>query len=66
MTGRRHRALFHKVIREGLYEKVTFNLEPEYKIRGRFWETAFQAEGRDSANVLRYGWNRMGGGISRR
>lgn len=50
------------MIREGLYEKVTFKLEPEYKSRARFWETAFQAEGRDTAKVLKYGWNRKGEG----
>lgn len=51
-------ALFHKVTREGLHEKVTFKPEPKYKNRARLQETAFQAEGRDSAKILRYGWNR--------
>lgn len=56
--GRRCGAVFHKVVREGLYEK-TLKLGPEYKNREP--DLGRQAKGRDSAKVLRYGWNRIRG-----
>lgn len=59
--GEKMRALFYKVVREGLHEKVMCNLGPEYKTRTRSWETAFQEEGRDSANVLRCNNNTIRG-----
>lgn len=46
--------MFHKVIREGLFEKATLKMGPEYKNRAKSWATAFQAEGRDSEKVLSY------------